>query len=127
MAFSMAWRTDAGQGDEELARGLLTAFRGELYWCLDRRPDALFELADAVLCKTGRFAAYLASERGPARRTVDLNVRLARPARPRATVRITGNGRPEEAFGHRPSLGDRPLQGNPRAGQAQSATELARL
>ena len=54
MAFSMAWRADAGQGEEERARGLLTAFRGELYWCLDRRPDALFELADAVLCKTGR-------------------------------------------------------------------------
>ena len=30
------------------------AFRGELYRCLGRRADALFELADAVLCRTGR-------------------------------------------------------------------------
>jgi len=33
---------------------MLAAFRGEVYWCLGRRPDALFELADAVLCKQDR-------------------------------------------------------------------------
>ena len=36
------------------ARGLLAAFRGELYRCLGRRADALFELADAVLCRQER-------------------------------------------------------------------------
>jgi len=56
VAFSMAWReavveTRAG-GDQ--AAGPLEAFRGELYRCLGRRRDGLFELADAVLCKTGR-------------------------------------------------------------------------
>ena len=56
MAFSMAWPEDAVQGgpDEERARGMLAGFRGELYRCLAKRPDALFELADAVLCKQDR-------------------------------------------------------------------------
>ena len=52
VAFSMAWR-GAGVGDgagEDQARGLLEAFRGELYRCFTGRADALFELADAVLC-----------------------------------------------------------------------------
>ena len=52
MAFSMARgeagvETGAGTGR---ALGLLAAFRGELYRCLTARADALFELADAVLC-----------------------------------------------------------------------------
>lgn len=31
----------------------LSCFRGEFYSCLTRRSDALFELADAVLCADG--------------------------------------------------------------------------
>jgi DDE superfamily endonuclease len=55
VAFSMAWR-EAGvepRADEDQALGLLAAFRGELYRCLTARADALFELADAVLCADG--------------------------------------------------------------------------
>jgi hypothetical protein len=37
------------QEDDGDALGRLAAFRQELLWCLWRRPDALFELADAVL------------------------------------------------------------------------------
>ena len=33
---------------------MLAWFRGELYRCLAKRPDALSELADAVLCKQDR-------------------------------------------------------------------------
>ena len=56
VAFSMAWReagveARAGWGQ---ALGLLEAFRGEVYRCLGRRRDALFELADAVLCRQER-------------------------------------------------------------------------
>ena len=52
MAFSMAWaEARAGAGDETgQARGRLAGFRRDLYWCLGRRRDALFEVADAVLC-----------------------------------------------------------------------------
>ena len=52
MAFSMSW--PAGQEGQEQASGVLAAFRGEVYRCLGRRRDALFELADAVLCRPGR-------------------------------------------------------------------------
>ena len=52
MAFSMSW--PAGQDEQERASGVLAAFRGEVYRCLGRRRDALFELADAVLCRPGR-------------------------------------------------------------------------
>jgi DDE superfamily endonuclease len=56
VAFSMAWPQDAVQGGsgQERARGVLAWFRGELYRCLVKRPDALLELADAVLCKQDR-------------------------------------------------------------------------
>ncbi len=56
VAFSMAWReTGVGTGaGGDQARGRLAAFRGEVYRCLGRRRDALFELADAVLCRQGR-------------------------------------------------------------------------
>ena len=56
MAFSMAWPEDTVQGaqDEERARGLLAAFRVEVYRCLGKRRDCLFELADAVLCRQAR-------------------------------------------------------------------------
>jgi hypothetical protein len=56
VAFSIAWLEDAVQdeADEERARGMLAAFRGELYRCFTRRPDALSEMADAVLCRPER-------------------------------------------------------------------------
>ena len=56
MAFSMSWvEAGAGSGGEaDRARGRLAAFRGELYRCLGKRRDALFEACDAVLCKPGR-------------------------------------------------------------------------
>ena len=54
VAFSMSWPGDASQGGHEQACGLLAAFRGEVYRCLDGRRDALSELADAVLCRPGR-------------------------------------------------------------------------
>ena len=47
MAFSIAWLEDAVQdeADEERARRMLAWFRGELYRCFAKRPDALSELA----------------------------------------------------------------------------------
>ena len=56
MAFSMAWaEVRAGAGDEaDRVRARLAGFRRELYWCLGRRRDALFEVCDAVLCKPDR-------------------------------------------------------------------------
>jgi hypothetical protein len=53
VAFSMAWIGDDGEGLPE-ARRVLAGFRDELYRCLTARADALFELADAVLCKQDR-------------------------------------------------------------------------
>jgi DDE superfamily endonuclease len=55
VAFSMAW-LQAGverQPGDGGALGRLSAFRGELYRCFTARADALFELADAVLCADG--------------------------------------------------------------------------
>ncbi len=55
VAFSMAW-LEAGAGarlEDDRARDLLADFRGELYRCFTARADALFELADAVLCADG--------------------------------------------------------------------------
>jgi hypothetical protein len=62
VAFSMAWHeagVDGGAGwgesrADDQVRGRLAGFRRELYRCLGRRRDALFELADAVLCKQDR-------------------------------------------------------------------------
>ena len=53
MAFSMAWLRNQVEGKtgDDRARGLLAAFRGELYRCFATYRDALLELADAVLCK----------------------------------------------------------------------------
>ena len=70
MAFSMAWleagvETEAG-GDRAL--GLLTAFRGELYGCLTARADALFELADSVLCADAPVQMLAALSLGPEHR-----------------------------------------------------------
>jgi hypothetical protein len=52
----MPWLQDVvqdGPGGER-GRGVLAWFRGELYRCLVTRRDALFELADAVLCRPER-------------------------------------------------------------------------
>jgi hypothetical protein len=56
VAFSMPWLQDAVQNGPGEGRelGLLAGFRGELFRCLTRRADALFELADAVLCRPER-------------------------------------------------------------------------
>jgi hypothetical protein len=62
VAFSMAWPQDAVQDrvGTERARAVLAGFRGGLYRCLGKRRDALFELADAVLCKQDR--VHMAAE-----------------------------------------------------------------
>jgi hypothetical protein len=62
VAFSMAWPEDAVQdrAGMERARAMLAGFRGQLYRCLGKRRDALFELADAVLCKQDR--VHMAAE-----------------------------------------------------------------
>jgi hypothetical protein len=55
VAFSMSWlEHDVQEPGPGRDRRVLAAFRGELYRCLSKRADALFEMADAVLCKTGR-------------------------------------------------------------------------
>jgi hypothetical protein len=60
VAFIMAWKSaegvdcGAGAAGADAARGVLAGFRRELYRCLTRRGDALFCLADAVLCAGGR-------------------------------------------------------------------------
>jgi hypothetical protein len=56
VGFSMAWdEAGAGTGDDrDQARVRLAGFRGEMYRCLGKRRDALFELADSVLCKQDR-------------------------------------------------------------------------
>jgi hypothetical protein len=62
VAFSMAWPQEAvqdGQGAER-ARGVLAAFRGELFGCLGTYRDTLFEVCDAVLCKQDR--VHMAAE-----------------------------------------------------------------
>ena len=46
--------TVQGGGDQDRALGVLAAFRRELYRCFSKRPDALAELSDAVLCKPDR-------------------------------------------------------------------------
>jgi hypothetical protein len=55
VAFSMAWLEPAVEPlrHEDRARDRLAAFRGELYRCFTARADALFELAEAVLCADG--------------------------------------------------------------------------
>jgi hypothetical protein len=55
VAFSIAW-LEAGvepRPEDDLAGAALAGFRRELYRCLAARADALFELADAVLCAEG--------------------------------------------------------------------------
>jgi hypothetical protein len=55
VAFSIAW-LEAGvepRPEDARARDRLAGFRRELYRCFPARADALFELADAVLCADG--------------------------------------------------------------------------
>src|SRR5206468_5549619 len=55
VAFSIAWLAAGVEpqlGDAQ-GRDRLAEFRRELYWCFTARADALFELADAVLCADG--------------------------------------------------------------------------
>jgi hypothetical protein len=52
VAFSIAWREPEVEQDH--APGVLAAFRAGLYRCFAKRPDALFELADALVCKPER-------------------------------------------------------------------------
>src|SRR6516164_9804115 len=55
VAFSIAW-LEAGvepRPEDDLAGDALAGFRRELYRCFTARGDALFELADAVLCAEG--------------------------------------------------------------------------
>ena len=56
VAFSIAWLEAGGRGGVAgcTRRGLLAGFRAGLYRCFTKRPDALFELADAVVCKPER-------------------------------------------------------------------------
>jgi hypothetical protein len=55
VAFSMAWplAETGSKGGADQAREQLAGFRRELYRCFTARADALFELADAVLCADG--------------------------------------------------------------------------
>jgi DDE superfamily endonuclease len=62
VAFSMAWPQEAvqdGQGEEQ-ARGVLAAFRAELFGCFGTYRDTLSEVCDAVLCKQDR--VHMAAE-----------------------------------------------------------------
>src|SRR6185437_863996 len=54
VAFSMPWLESAVQDGPGAELGVLAGFRGELYRCLTRRADALFEACDAVLCRPER-------------------------------------------------------------------------
>ena len=62
VAFSMAWPHEAVQDaqDGEQARGVLAAFRGELFGCFGTYRDTLAEVCDAVLCKQDR--VHMAAE-----------------------------------------------------------------
>jgi DDE superfamily endonuclease len=55
VAFSIAWREPEVEGGGRVqAAGALAGFRVRLYRCFTKRPDALFELADAVVCRPER-------------------------------------------------------------------------
>jgi len=61
VAFSMAWAEGGAEGEagpglagRGQALGRLAGFRRELFGCLGRRADALWEVADAVLCRQER-------------------------------------------------------------------------
>jgi hypothetical protein len=62
VAFSMAWPQEAVQDAQsgEQARGVLAAFRSELFRCFGKYRDTLAEVCDAVLCKQDR--VHMAAE-----------------------------------------------------------------
>jgi hypothetical protein len=53
VAFSIAWAAAGVEPRPEQVRGRLAGFRRELHRCFAARADALFDLADAVLCADG--------------------------------------------------------------------------
>jgi hypothetical protein len=53
VAFSIAWLRGEVEPQPDGARERLAAFRWQLYRCFTARADALFEVADAVLCADG--------------------------------------------------------------------------
>ncbi len=55
MVFSIAWLGGEVEprAEDSRARDRLAAFRAEFHYCLTARADALFELAEAVLCADG--------------------------------------------------------------------------
>jgi DDE superfamily endonuclease len=53
VAFSIAWLRGEVEPRPDGARDRLAGFRWELYQCFTARADALFEVADAVLCAGG--------------------------------------------------------------------------
>ena len=54
VAFSIAWREPEVEGGVQDHAPGAGAFRAGLYRCFTRRPDALFELADALICEPER-------------------------------------------------------------------------
>ncbi|HEY5986802.1 MAG TPA: NF041680 family putative transposase, partial [Streptosporangiaceae bacterium] len=54
MAFIMSWRAGGSGREADHGMAALAGFRRELYLSLGMRRDALFEVADAVLCRPGR-------------------------------------------------------------------------
>ncbi len=70
VAFSNEWRTDdvEPQPEDARARDRLAAFREELYRCLPARADALFEVAEAVLCAGGPVRTLAALSLAPEHR-----------------------------------------------------------
>ena len=54
VAFSMAWQgAEVEPGGDGFSAGAAGGFRWELYGRFSARDDALFELADALLCADG--------------------------------------------------------------------------
>jgi DDE superfamily endonuclease len=70
VAFSIAWRGGEVETAPEGARAreALAGFRAELYRCFTARADALFELADSVLCADGPVATLAGLSLAPEHR-----------------------------------------------------------
>src|SRR5881394_4624763 len=115
----------------------LTAFRRELLGCFTRRRDALFELADAMLCAQGRVcspaelslepesrrgygSAYAALGRGriddvALRRLLVGRLAAARPGQPLMfAIDTTPLARPGRGLRRQPNHGASPRQGRRR-------------
>jgi hypothetical protein len=54
VAFIMSWQAAGGGPEADDGTAVLAGFRRELYLSLGLRRDALFEVADAALCRPGR-------------------------------------------------------------------------